>query len=77
MKIKLSYTGYLKFDGVGSGGHIDVDEGSTVGDVLAGFHVPPEQQRFLKLFANDESVDPSRVIRDGDELTVIIQIGGG
>jgi len=77
MKIKLSYTGYLKFDGVPSGAQIEVEEGSTVGDVLTGFDVPREQQRFLTLYANDERVDPSRVIRDGDELMVIIQIGGG
>ena len=77
MKVRLSYTGYLKFDGARSGSHIEVDDGSTVGDVLAGFHVPQEQQRFLTLFANDQKVDPSRVIRDGDELMVIIQIGGG
>ena len=77
MKVRLSYTGYLKFDGAKSGSQIEVEKGSTVSDVLAGFHVPQEQQRFLKLFANDESVDPTHVLRDGDELMVIIQIGGG
>lgn len=77
MKIRLTYTGYLKLDGAKSGGTIEVEEGSTIGDVLAGFDVPREQQRHLKLFANDESADPSRVVREGDELTVIMQIGGG
>lgn len=77
MKIKLTYSGYLKFDGAQSGAELDVEEGSTVGDVLARFHVSPEKQRFLRLFANDEKADPSRVIQDGDELTVIMQIGGG
>ena len=77
MKIKLSYTGYLKFDGAKSGSYVDVEEGSTVGDVLAGFHVPPEQQRFLTLFANSEKVDLTRVVKEGDELMVIIQVGGG
>lgn len=77
MKVRLSYTGYLKFDGARSGSHIEVDDGSTVGDVLAGFHVPQEQQRFLRLFANDEGVDPAHVLNEGDELLVIIQIGGG
>ena len=77
MKIKLNYTGYLKFDGAKSGDFIDVKEGSTIGDVLAGFHVPRDQQRFLRLFADEERADPSHVIQDGEELTVIIQIGGG
>ena len=77
MLVKLNYTGYLKFDGVETGEVIEVEEGSTIGDLLARFHVAREQQRFLKLFANDEKVGPSYVVRDGDELTVIMQIGGG
>ena len=77
MKIKLSYTGYLKFEGAKTGSTIEVEEGSTVGDVLSGFHVPSEQHRFLKLFVNDEAADSARALSDGDELMVIIQIGGG
>ncbi len=77
MKVKLTYTGYLKFDGIESGARPDVEEGATVGDVLAGFHVSPEKQRFLRIFANDEQADPSHVLEDGDELTIIMQIGGG
>jgi molybdopterin converting factor small subunit len=77
MLIKLNYTGYLKFDGVETGTVLEVEEGSTLGDLLAGFHVAREQQRFLRLFANEEKVDPSYVLEDGDELTVIMQIGGG
>ena len=77
MQIKLNYTGYLKFSGAETGAHLDVEEGSTLGDLLAGFDVARDQQRFLRLFANDEKVDSSYVLRDGDELTVIMQIGGG
>ena len=77
MKIKLTYTGYLKFEGVETGTYIDVEEGSTIGDVLAGFDVAPDHQRFLRLFANEEKAESSYVIQDGDELTVIMQIGGG
>jgi molybdopterin converting factor small subunit len=77
MKIKLTYTGYLKFDGAETGAWLEVEEGSTLGDLLAGFDVARDQQRFLRLFANEEKVGPSYVLRDGDELTVIMQIGGG
>ncbi len=77
MKIKLNYTGYLKFDGAETGAYVEVEKGATLGDLLAGFDVARDQQRFLRLFANEEKVDPSYVLRDGDELTVIMQIGGG
>jgi molybdopterin converting factor small subunit len=77
MKIKLTYTGYLKFNGAETGSFIDVEPGSTLGDLLAGFDVARDQQRFLRLFANQETVDSSYLLREGDELTVIMQIGGG
>lgn len=77
MRIKLNYTGYLKFDGVETGTLLEVGEGSTVGDLLTGFHVAPEQLRFLKIFVNEEKAAASHVLNDGDELTVIMQIGGG
>ena len=77
MLIKLNYTGYLRFEGVETGTVLEVDEGTTVGDLLTGFHVAPDQLRFLRLFVNDEKAAPSEVLGDGDELTVIMQIGGG
>jgi molybdopterin converting factor small subunit len=77
MKIKLTYTGYLKFDGAETGAYLEVEEGSSFGDLRAGVDVAWDQQRFLRLFANEEKVDSSYVLRDGDELTVIMQIGGG
>lgn len=77
MLIKLNYTGYLKFEGVETGTVLEVDEGTTVADLLTGFHVAPDQLRFLRLFVNDEKASPSHVLRDGEELTVIMQIGGG
>ena len=77
VRITLSYTGYLKFEGAKSGSMIDVREGATVSDVLTGFDVPSEQHRFLRLFVNDQAVDPAHVLNDGDELLAIMQIGGG
>jgi sulfur carrier protein ThiS len=77
MNVTLSYTGYLKFDGAKSGSTIEVEDGSSVADLLAGFHIPHEQHRFLTIFVNDEKADSRRMLQDGDQLMVIIQIGGG
>jgi len=77
MKIQLTYVGYLKFPGVESGSVVDVVDGSTVGDLLTHYGIPPAQQRFLTTFVNDEAAEPSRALEDGDDLAVIIQVGGG
>ena len=77
MQIKLSYVGYLKFEGVQTGDLIEVDDGATISDVLANYKIPPHQQRFLTTFVNEEEQSLRYQLQDGDELMVIIQIGGG
>ena len=77
MLIKLNYTGYLKFEGVATGTVLEVAEGTSIADLLTGFHIAPEQLRHLRIFVDEEKAGPSHVLRDGEELTVVMQIGGG
>jgi len=77
MKIQLTYVGYLKFPGVESGGSVDIDAGSTIGDLLTRYGIPSAQQRFLTTFVNDEPAELSTALQDNDDLAVIIQVGGG
>ena len=37
----------------------------------AGFHIAPEQLRFLKIFVNDEKADASHVLRDGEVVSTL------
>jgi len=77
MKIKLSYVGYLKLDGVKSGDLVYVEDGSTVADVMTQFSIPKHQQRFITPFVNDEESKLGQELKDQDELTLVIQVGGG
>jgi len=77
MKIQLTYVGYLKFPGVESGGSVEVRAGSTIGELLTHYGIAPAQQRFLTTFVNDEPAELSTSLSDGDDLAVIIQVGGG
>lgn len=77
MQIKLSYVGYLKFDGVANGSLIEVADGARIADVLDQLDVPKQQQRFLTTFVNDREERSSCALKEGDELTIIIQVGGG
>lgn len=77
MQIKLSYVGYLKFDGVKSGDMVEGREGETVAELLTRYKVRPEHQRHITPFINEEEAKLSSVLKDMDELTLVIQIGGG
>lgn len=78
MKIKLSYTGYLKLVGARNGDIVEVPEGASISDVMTQFGIPAHQQRHLIPFVNgDEQRKLNTSLNDGDELTLVIQIGGG
>ena len=77
MQITLSYSGYLKLPGVENGSQVEVEEDSTVGDILSSYGIPVTQQRFLTTFVNDEPAELSSALQDNDDLAVIIQVGGG
>jgi hypothetical protein len=76
MKIKLSYVGWLKLP-VKTGSVVEIAEGATVSDVMTSFHIPKHQQRHITPFVNDEEQKPSFVLRENDDLMLVIAIGGG
>lgn len=78
MRIKLSYTGYLKLKGASNGDTVEVPEGATLSDLMAQFGIPTHQQRHLIPFINrEEHRKLTTLLHDGDEVTLVIQIGGG
>ena len=76
MKIRLTYVGWLKL-GVKSGSMVDVSEGATVTDVMTQFGIPSHQQRFITPFVDNEEQKRSYALKENDELTLVISVGGG
>ena len=77
MKITLNYVGYLKFPDITSGSTVEVTEGITIADLMTDYGISRTQQRFLTTFVNEEPAELTARLAEADELTVIIQVGGG
>jgi sulfur carrier protein ThiS len=77
MKITLNYVGYLKFPGIKSGSTLEVADGSTIAALMSEHGISTTQQRFLTVFVNEEPAELADELAEGDDLTVIIQVGGG
>lgn len=77
MKLTLSYVGYLKLDGVRNGETVEVPDGSTAIDVMTRFGIPTHHQRHVTVFVNEEERRGHIELEDGDDLTLVIQVGGG
>ena len=77
MEIKLSFVGWLRFGDLKSGDRIQVESGTAVSDLLTQFEVDPKKQRYIKPFVHNEEVRQTHVLQDGDELLLVIAVGGG
>jgi sulfur carrier protein ThiS len=77
MQITLNYVGYLKFAGIPSGSRIEVADGSTIASLLSEHGISTAQQRFLTVFVDEKPAELGDELSAGDELTVVIQVGGG
>jgi sulfur carrier protein ThiS len=53
----------------------DVEEGATVADILDAFGVPPEGRSYVQLNGVREGL--AATLQDGDEVRVIVPLGGG
>ena len=60
---------------LGNATSVDLEEGATIADVLDALGVSPDGRSYLQL--NGEREEPSATLADGDELRVIVALGGG
>ena len=60
---------------VGNATSVEVREGSTIADVLDVLGVPPDGRSYVQLNGSREEL--SATLADGDEVRVIVPLGGG
>ena len=77
MKIRISYVGYMRLDGIEKNSSIDVVENATIADLLTRYNVTTEHQKFIIPFVNDKKVTLSHILEDGDSLFLLLPVGGG
>jgi hypothetical protein len=77
MRIKISYSPILKIDTVQSGSDFEIDEGTSVSDLLRSCNVSDMHQRFIQIYVNGEQERLSYEFRDNDDLNLILPLGGG
>ncbi len=77
MKVRLNYAAVLKLERVSSGSALDLSEGTTVSQLLSDCNVKEEHKRYILVFVDEKKRDLNHVLRDGEELSLYLPIGGG
>lgn len=76
-RIEVECTGLLHVEGIGKNGFVDVDKGSTVGDLLDKLHIQRDHQKFVTAFINGVEKNRSTQLQDKDKVTLLLPVGGG
>jgi sulfur carrier protein ThiS len=77
MKIHLRYAAILKIEGFANDSDVEIDENTSIADLLSAGKISEEQQRYLLCYANGRKKPLSTILQDGDALQLLIPAGGG
>jgi len=77
MKITLTYNGVMQIPRFKRGERIDVKEGSTVDDVMELCEIRPDHRKYVIPFINHQEARARSELKEQDELSFFLPLGGG
>lgn len=77
MKVKLTYSKFIKIEGYSSDSEIEVPVDCTVRDLFALIKLPSYLQKSVTARVNGEPVWLATVLRENDTISLLRSISGG
>ncbi len=77
MKIKIKFSAILNLPGVTSGSEIEIEDGSTITDLLTLYRIKETQHHYIISFVNGRNQRSSYRLCNGDSLNLLLPAGGG
>jgi molybdopterin converting factor small subunit len=77
MKILIEYMGFFKIKDVPSKSEIEVEDGTTIEELLDKLDVPQEHRKYLTPLVRRKREKLDYRLQDGDDLFLHYPVGGG
>ena len=77
MQIRVTYSGVLKIESVENGSLVEVEEGTTISGFLTRCKILQQHHKLIVPIVNGESRRLTYVLNEGDQLNLLLPIGGG
>ncbi len=77
MKISITFVAILKIEGVKNGSHLEIEQDTSIDDLLTKYNISKEHQRYIIPFVNREQKKISYVLQENDALKLFLPVGGG
>ena len=77
MVIRLHYPALMGFEGLKSGGDVEVHEGATVEEFLQSLDMKEEHTRYILVYVNGNRQGMSHKLQHNDLVKLYLPVGGG
>jgi hypothetical protein len=78
VKIRVTYSAVLSIENPASGSVADLEDGTTIGAFPSRRGIRPEEHlRFIVPVVDGEARRPDDVFAEGDDLNLLLPVGGG
>jgi len=77
VKVVVKVTGPVVLPSGNTRTTVELEEGSTVAEVIEAVGFPAAQARFFRAAVGGEVAGSHTVLKDGDEVTLMVPVGGG
>ncbi|MDD2237089.1 MAG: hypothetical protein PHP44_13400 [Kiritimatiellae bacterium] len=77
MKITLTYNGVMQIPRFARGEEINVADGATPADVMTLCEIKPDHQKYIIPFINNQEARAGTPMKEKDELSLFLPLGGG
>jgi hypothetical protein len=75
--VKISFTGVIDIKNISDGSIIQIENNSTVDNVLDKLGIRKEHKKYLITIINGEKKRDSYVLQPNDHLSLFLPVGGG
>lgn len=77
MKIRVRYAEYIRIEEVENGGTLEIEEGTTVRQLLQRLTMEEQYRDFFHPIIDKQRQSNDYVLREGDDLLLYLPSGGG
>lgn len=75
--VTVNFTGLVNIKSITSGSSVSIHEGASVSELLSVLGIIERHKRYVIVMVGGKQVTLSHVLKDGDEIKLFLQVGGG
>lgn len=77
ISVQLHFTGLIDIKNLLSGDYVNINEGSTLSDLLSRIGIRQEHKKYIIAMVNEKKEFLHYVLKNNDQIKLFLPVGGG